>query len=181
MNHPPVHSGKWGSYHGEGSVAVAVAIWHMTYDTLHLTHDKWHMTPNTWYFFFSFFLLNPFYNICYWCYYPHTSRDSVSPVFRICSLSSFHSTPANLSFPTQPTAFFEHVWPYLNRGAGEWLASTSLFTDIFCVFLNTFLQVQLQLTIWTLDSCSCRAWTATGPTLSPGLVLVTPLVNYRCQ
>ena len=48
-------------------------------DMSHLTPDTWHMTPDL----VKDFFLNYFF--LYWCFYPHTLRDSMSPVCRIFS------------------------------------------------------------------------------------------------
>ena len=86
----------------------------MTPDMWHLTHDTWHVTPDTWHlkcdtFFFFFYIGGairtrqeiqclPYaglfkyiyiyiYFVLYRWFYPHTSRDSVSPVCKIFLLS----------------------------------------------------------------------------------------------
>ena len=53
--------------------------WHVTRDARRMAHDTHHMTCDIWYLFFSFFS----WIVWYWCYYPLTSKDSVSPV---CSI-----------------------------------------------------------------------------------------------
>ena len=54
----------------------------VTGDKRHMKNYKWSLTPATWFFLFFFFSVcfGPFK---YWCNYPHTSRDSMSPVCRI--------------------------------------------------------------------------------------------------
>ena len=58
----------------------------MTQNTLHMTCDMWHITLFTWYltpenyFFFFFFFKKKLWILLYWCYYPHRTRHSVSPV-----------------------------------------------------------------------------------------------------
>ena len=64
MNHPPVHS-------------KGVSMWHLTPDTWHQTLDKWQLKHDT-------LPMTPFF--LYRCSYPHTLRDSVSPV---CWIFSF--------------------------------------------------------------------------------------------
>ena len=52
--------------------------WQVTCDMWHVTYDMWHLTSD------PLFL--------YWCFYPRTSRDSVSPVCGIC-FKCPHSKP----------------------------------------------------------------------------------------
>ena len=75
-----------GELAGGGSVAVAVVVgvsdmWHASSDMWHMTHDMWHLILDPWQFFLSFFLLLSLF--WYNCYYPNTSRDSVSTKCRI--------------------------------------------------------------------------------------------------
>ena len=48
----------------------------MTCDTWHVTPDTWHLAPDSWYMTRDTWHLICF--VLYRCYYPHTSRDSVS-------------------------------------------------------------------------------------------------------
>ena len=52
--------------------------WHMTHNLRHVIFDRWHVTHD-------FFVYLSVYLCLFWyqCYYPHTSRDSVSPICRI--------------------------------------------------------------------------------------------------
>ena len=63
---------------------------HMTRYTWHMTHKTWKMTQDTWFFFSR-------------CYYPHTSRDSVSPVKGILNIQS---KAKNLSFSIFSSVLF---------------------------------------------------------------------------
>ena len=86
---------------GGGSVAVAVAIidkWQATSDTQqvrggkwHMTCDMWHLTQDTWQmkFFLLLYLSVWFCLSWYWSYYPHASRDSVSPVCGIFFIKKY--------------------------------------------------------------------------------------------
>ena len=62
----------------------------VTGDMWNMTGDRWHTRGNMWFFsyFFLFFLIS-FGFFRYWCYYPHTLKDWVSPVWGILSLYYF--------------------------------------------------------------------------------------------
>ena len=73
-----------GELAGEGSLDVAVSIsdkWHVTRNIWHMTLETWHVTPDTWHM--TWFYFKTIICFWFWCYYPHTSRVSVSPVCRI--------------------------------------------------------------------------------------------------
>ena len=78
-----------GELAGGGAVAVAVGdTQHVTCDTLHVTNEMWYVTCDTRHIIYIFFFLSVcFWPFWYWCYYPHTSRYSVSPVCEISSSS----------------------------------------------------------------------------------------------
>ena len=66
--------------------------WQLKGDTWHVTHDMWHMTYDTWHMKKIVFLDLWSLSVCfcllwYLCYYPHTLRDWVSPVWGICMVS----------------------------------------------------------------------------------------------
>ena len=54
--------------------------WHLTPDTWHVTCGMWHVTCDTWHMAICFPPFCHFWPFLYQCYYPHTLRDSVSPV-----------------------------------------------------------------------------------------------------
>ena len=57
---------------------VSCDRWHKIGGRWQVTGDTWHVKCDTWHVYFLIFLFS-----WYWCYYPHRSRDSVSPVCRI--------------------------------------------------------------------------------------------------
>ena len=61
----------WGSYQEEGP-----CLWLLVFVTCNrwqAIHDMWHLIKKNIDNFYCFFVF-------FWCYYPHTLRDSVSPV-----------------------------------------------------------------------------------------------------
>ena len=76
-------------------------MWHMTCDTWRVTPDMWHLTLDIYLcslFLFSFLFLSPFW---YRWYYPHTSRESVPPVWGIF-----------FSLQSSPTVVVHWISPY---------------------------------------------------------------------
>ena len=68
-------------------------IWHVTHNIGHMTRYLWHVTPELWHIFFLL-LTVCLCSFWYWCYYPHKSTYSFSPVCGIFWWPKLdHNTP----------------------------------------------------------------------------------------
>ena len=93
----------------------------MTGDPWHATGDTWHWTSVTWHFCFC-----PFW---YWCYFPHSLRDSVSLICRIFNRPGVANNFNNALFIDWLILFLQIFSTPLitNCNVGSWIVKT-MFT-----------------------------------------------------